>query len=55
MAKDMDAAIREYLAKIGSKGGKARAECHSKAELSKWAHLGGRPPKNRKAGKGDKQ
>jgi hypothetical protein len=43
MAKDTDAAIREYLAGIGSKGGKARAARHSKAELSKWAKRGGRP------------
>jgi len=41
----MDKTIRDYLAGIGSKGGKARAERHSKAELSKWAKLGGRPPK----------
>ena len=45
MANETDAAIREYLAKIGSKGGKARAARHGKAELSKWAKLGGRPPK----------
>ena len=47
MAKDTDTAIREYLTKIGSKGGKARAARHSKAELSKWAKLGGRPPKKK--------
>ena len=34
--------IREYLTKIGRKGGKARAARHSKAELSKWAKLGGK-------------
>jgi hypothetical protein len=45
MAKDTDKMIREYLAKIGSKGGKARAARHGKTELSKWAKLGGRPPK----------
>ncbi len=45
MAKEKDAAVREYLAKIGSKGGKTRAARHSKADLSKWAKLGGRPPK----------
>jgi hypothetical protein len=45
MAKDTDAAIRQYLAKIGSKGGKTRAAKHGKATLSKWAKLGGRPPK----------
>ncbi len=52
MPKDTDTAIREYLVKIGRKGGKMRAERHSKAELSKWAKLGGRPPK---AKKGEKQ
>jgi hypothetical protein len=46
MAKDTDTTIREYLAKIGSKGGKGRAKRHSKAQLSKWAKLGGRPPKS---------
>jgi hypothetical protein len=28
--------------------GKARAARHDKAILSKWANLGGRPPKKRK-------
>jgi hypothetical protein len=45
MAKEVDNMIREYLASIGRKGGKARAARHSKAMLSKWAKLGGRPPK----------
>jgi len=40
-----DQAVREYLASIGRKGGKARAARHDKATLSKWARLGGRPPK----------
>jgi hypothetical protein len=35
--------IREYLKKLGSKGGKARAAKHDKKTLSKWAKLGGRP------------
>ncbi len=47
MEKDTDAAIREYLTKIGRKGGKARAAKHSKAELSKWAKRGGRPRKDK--------
>jgi hypothetical protein len=46
MATDKDKLIREYLAKIGSKGGKARAAKHDKATLSKWARKGGRPPKS---------
>ena len=44
MAKVADNVIREYLAKIGRKGGKARAAKYEKATLSKWAKLGGRPP-----------
>ena len=35
--------VMEYFRKTGSMGGKARAERHSKAELSKWGKLGGRP------------
>jgi len=51
MRKDADKMIREYLAKIGRKGGKARAARHGKAELSKWAKLGGRPPKPKQPAK----
>ena len=43
--------IREYLASIGRKGGKARASKYDKKTLSKWAKKGGRPPKE----KGEKQ
>ncbi len=39
--------VQKYLAKIGSKGGKARAAKHDKATLSKWAKLGGRPKKDK--------
>ena len=45
MGKSTDKMIREYLANIGRKGGNVRAAKHSKAQLSKWARLGGRPPK----------
>jgi general stress protein YciG len=45
MAKGMDKMLREYLASLGRKGGKARAAKHDKATLSKWAKKGGRPPK----------
>ena len=41
--------IREYLAKIGREGGKKRAATYDKATLSKWAKLGGRPPKKGKS------
>jgi hypothetical protein len=37
--------IREFLALIGRKGGKARAARHGKAMLRRWGKLGGRPPK----------
>jgi hypothetical protein len=44
MPKDADKVIRQYLARIGRAGGKARAQKYDKATLSKWARLGGRPP-----------
>jgi general stress protein YciG len=43
MTKERNKVIREYLAEIGRKGGKARAKKHTKATLSKWAKKGGRP------------
>jgi len=43
--------IREYLASIGRKGGKARAAKYDKAMLSKWAKKGGRPPKSKEGNK----
>jgi hypothetical protein len=51
MTKDTEAnkIIREFLARAGSKGGKARAKKYGKATLGKWAKKGGRPPS-----KGDK-
>ena len=44
----MDAKVKLYLTKIGSKGGKARAAKHDKAKLTEWAKLGGRPRKKEK-------
>jgi len=44
----MDAKVKQYLAKIGSKGGKERAAKHDKAKLTEWAKLGGRPRKKEK-------
>jgi general stress protein YciG len=44
MANDEGKIIREFLAKVGRKGGKARAKKYDKATLSKWAKKGGRPP-----------
>ena len=46
--KDADKVIKQYLSRIASKGGKARAEKYDKATLSKWAKKGGRPPKDGK-------
>lgn len=49
--KNMDKAVKEYLSRIASKGGKARAEKYDRATLSKWAKKGGRPPKEGKKSK----
>jgi len=35
--------VMEYFRKTGSMGGKARAEKHSKEQLSAWGKKGGRP------------
>jgi general stress protein YciG len=45
MMKANDKMIRDYLASIGRKGGKARGAKYDKATLSKWAKKGGRPPR----------
>ena len=52
MNKEQRDAIREYLRKIGRRGGKARAAKYNKATLSKWAKKGGRPAKRKE---GEKQ
>lgn len=46
--KSSHEAIKQYLAAIGSEGGKARAAKYDRATLSKWAKRGGRPPKKGK-------
>jgi hypothetical protein len=48
MTDKIDKALREHLAKLGSKGGKARAKKYDAKTLSKWAKKGGRPPKKGK-------
>jgi len=48
MTKERDRIIREFLAKTGGKGGKARAAKYDKATLSKWGRKGGRPKKEPK-------
>ena len=35
--------VMEYFRKTGSIGGKTRAKNHSKAQLSEWGRMGGRP------------
>jgi general stress protein YciG len=51
MPKVTEKMIREYLASIGRKGGKARAAKYDRSTLSKWAKKGGRPPKADKENK----
>jgi hypothetical protein len=46
--KEKTQSITEYLSGLGKKGGKARAKKHTKAQLSAWAKLGGRPRKDAK-------
>lgn len=48
MGKDADKSVREFLAKVGARGGKARAAKYPKSTLRKWAKKGGRPPKTGK-------
>lgn len=45
----MTPAARQYLAQVALLGGKARAKKYDKSTLSKWAKLGGRPPKKGRA------
>jgi hypothetical protein len=42
---------RQVRRELASRGGKARAEKYGKKTLSKWAKLGGRPPKPEKGAK----
>jgi hypothetical protein len=43
MATKIPKEVMKYFQKTGAEGGKARAERHSKKQLSEWAKLGGRP------------
>jgi hypothetical protein len=43
MATRIPKKVMKYFQKTGSEGGRARAQRHSKEELSTWAKLGGRP------------
>jgi general stress protein YciG len=51
MSKELDDAVRSYLARIARKGGKARAAKYDKATLKRWARKGGRPKKGLNKGK----
>lgn len=46
--------VLEYFKKTGALGGKARAEKHSKKQLSEWGKKGGRGNKRKAAKKGGK-
>lgn len=48
MRIDEEKIVRDFLAKAGRKGGKARAAKYDKATLTEWAKKGGRPPKKGK-------
>jgi len=48
MTQDEKTTIREFLKRVGRKGGRARAKKYDKATLSKWAKKGGRPKGNGK-------
>jgi hypothetical protein len=47
--------VLEYFKKTGAMGGKARAERHSKKQLSEWGKKGGRPRGSGKKQKGGKK
>lgn len=44
--KNKNQTIKEYLAELGRKGGKARAEKSTFAQRKKWGSKGGRPRKS---------
>jgi general stress protein YciG len=46
--------VLRFFQETGSEGGKARAEKHTKEELSKWGKKGGRPRGSGKRQKGKK-
>jgi len=50
----VDKDVREYLAQIGSRGGKNRAKNNSPAQLRKWAKLGAKYGKKGGRPKGSK-
>lgn len=51
MLKISKAVRRAVLREMQSAGGKARAAKYDKATLTKWAKMGGRPPKAARLGR----
>lgn len=52
MATKLPEEVLKFFQKTGAQGGKARAERHSREQLSKWGKKGGRPKaQNGKASK----
>jgi hypothetical protein len=43
MATKLPKEVLRFFQKTGAQGGKARAERHSKKQLSEWGKMGGRP------------
>ncbi len=52
MATRIPKDVLKYFQKTGAEGGRARAERHTKEELSKWGRKGGRPKGGRPKGSG---
>ena len=50
MRKQKRDPVREFLAKVGSKGGRTTVKKYGRRQMKEWGKLGGRPPK-KKAGK----
>ena len=46
MATKLPKDVVKFFQKTGAQGGKARAERHSKEQLSEWGRKGGRPKNN---------
>jgi len=56
MATKIPKEVMKYFQRTGAEGGRARAEKHTRQELSEWGRLGGRPrgsgkTKTKKGGK----
>ena len=47
MRKEKRDPVREFLAKVGSKGGRTTVKKYGRGQMKAWGKLGGRPPKKR--------